>query len=55
MQRYVYPKIGEKRIDRVTTADLLGIIGPLWSAKPAMAEELQPWLVQVVKHGIAKG
>ena len=30
LRTYAYPKIGEKRVDWITTADVMGVLLPLW-------------------------
>ena len=30
LRTYAYPKIGEKRVDWITTADVMGVLLPFW-------------------------
>ena len=55
MASYVYPAIGDKRIDRVTTRDLFGVVEPLWHTKRPMAGKLRSWFNQIFKHAIGQG
>lgn len=34
LEVHVFPKIGDKPVDRITRDDFLGIVRPLWTAKP---------------------
>ena len=35
MERYVFPRIGRRRVSEVTTADVLEILTPIWHVKAA--------------------
>ena len=53
--KHVYPKIGTTPIDKITTADVLGVVGPIWHSTPRQAELLKRRIGQVMKWAIAKG
>ena len=38
---YVYPLIGSKRVDRITTADVMAILTPIWATKPTTAKRVR--------------
>ena len=38
---HVHPMIGDKRIDKVTTADVIGILSPLWHDKHSTAKHVR--------------
>ena len=33
LRMYAHPKIGRKRVDRITSADVMGVLLPIWSEK----------------------
>jgi integrase len=37
LELHVFPKIGKKMVDKIDTADILEMIGPIWTAKPDTA------------------
>ena len=47
MEIYVYPKIGNKRIDRIDRADVLNILTPLWTEKHETARRVRGWIKSV--------
>ena len=51
----VYPKIGQKRIDKITTADVLAVLRPIWSEKPALAAKVRQRIGAVMKYALAQG
>ena len=56
MERYVFPVIGTRPVDKVSTADLLRIVEPLWSTKHALASgKLLSWLNKVFMYAMAQG
>ena len=48
-------RLAGKRIDKITTADVLAVVGPLWAEKPGAAKLLKLRLGQVFKWSIAQG
>lgn len=44
-----------RRIDRITTADLLAIVGPLWTTKPAVARAVRQRSSAVFRLAVAEG
>ena len=47
MEIYVFPKIGNKRIDVIDRADILNILVPLWTEKHETARRLRNWIKTV--------
>ena len=39
---YAFPRIGSKRVDEVTTADVMAILTPIWSSKHVTAKRNPP-------------
>lgn len=52
---HVYPQLGRNRIDRITTGDLLTVLGPLTHSKPAVAALVKLRLSQIMRWAIATG
>ena len=52
---YAYPKIGQKRVDRITTADVRGVLLPMWNEKHQTAKRLRQRIATVMKWAIAQG
>ena len=55
MRDYAHPRIGRKRVGEVTTADVLAILKPIWSQKPATARVVRQRIGAVMKWAVAKG
>ena len=55
MELHAYPGIGDTRIDRITRADILSILTPIWSAKPDIARKVRSRLRAVVAWAVAHG
>lgn len=52
---YVYPFFGSKRIDQVSSADVLTALTPLWNAKPETARRVKQRIGTVLKYAMAQG
>ena len=50
---YVYPRIGAKRVDEVTGADVMAVLQPIWTAKPETASRVRQRISAVMKWAIA--
>ncbi len=55
MTTYVLPRIGHKRIDLITRADILNILVPLWTEKNSTARRLRGWSKAVFSWAQAFG
>ena len=55
LELYVYPKIGRKRIHKVTTVDLMGCLLPIWNTKRETARRVKQRIAAVLEYSIAKG
>ena len=55
MSLHVLPKIGAKRVDKITTPDLLVVLVPIWSEKPVVARRLRLRIGSVMRWAIAAG
>lgn len=52
---YVYPKIGDKPVDEITTADVAAILKPIWSVKPETASRVRMRIEAVLNSAKALG
>ena len=52
---YAFPVIGDKRVGQVTTHDVMAILTPIWTAKPAAARAVRQRIGAVCKWAVAKG
>ena len=53
---HVYPKLGSMRVDKITTADVLAVLEPIWHSKPSLAEGvIKRRIVQVMAWAIGQG
>ena len=52
---YVYPVIGSKRVDRITTADVMAILTPIWATKPTTAKRVRQRISAVMAWAVAEG
>ena len=50
---YAYPKFGNTRIDRVTRADVLNALKPVWTSKPSIARKLRQRIRQIFAAAMA--
>ena len=55
LRDYAHPRIGRKRVSEVATADVLAILKPIWSRKPATARAVRQRIGAVMKWAVAKG
>ena len=49
------PRIGRKHVSEVATADVLAILKPIWSSKPATARAVHQRIGAVMNWAVAKG
>ena len=55
LRDYAHPRIGRKHVSEVATADVLAILKPIWSSKPATARAVHQRIGAVMKWAVAKG
>ena len=44
LEMYVFPAVGTLRVDRLTTADVLRVLSPMWTAKPEVARKTRQYM-----------
>jgi len=52
---YVLPVIGSKRVDEITTADVLACLTPIWHKKATTAKRVRQRIAAVMRWAIAEG
>ena len=53
MERYVFPRVGNRPVSEVNTADVLEILSPIWHVKAATAREVRQRIRAVLEWAIA--
>lgn len=52
MRDYVYPSIGEHRLDKITSKQLLKLLLPIWTSKPETARRIRQRLRRVFEWAV---
>lgn len=52
---YAFPVIGRKKIDKITSSDVLTVLMPIWNEKPETAKRVKQRIGTVLKWAIAQG
>ncbi len=55
LRDYVYPHIGGKSVDQITTADVMAVLVPIWMRKHETALKVRQRIGRVMKWAIAQG
>ena len=55
LQTYAFPLIGNKPVDAITSADVLGILSPIWTGKPETASRVRQRMETVMDWAVAQG
>ena len=55
LRTYALPRLGEMRVDQVTTADVLAVLVPIWSTKRETARRVRQRIGAVMKWAVAQG
>ena len=55
LRQYAYPHLGGEGVDRVTTADVMAALLPIWTRKHATARKVRQRIGTVMKWAIAQG
>ena len=53
LERYAFPRIGEMPVSEVTSADVIGILAPIWHYKAATARKLRQRIRAVMEWAVA--
>ena len=52
---YAFPRIGRKRVDRITTGDVMAVLLPIWNTKRETARRVRQRIGAVMKWAVAQG
>ena len=55
LREYACPQLGGKGVDRITTADVMAVLLPIWTSKHATAQKVRQRIGTVMKWAIAQG
>ena len=55
LETYTFPRLGKLRVADVTTADVLAVLTPIWTAKPETAGRVRQRIGTVMKWAVAQG
>ena len=55
LSKYAYPRLGAKRVDRITAADVMAVLNPIWHKKPETAKKVRQRISTVMNWAIAQG
>ena len=55
MRDYVLPRLARKRVDAVTTADVMAVLLPIWSTKRVTAGRVRQRIGAVMKWAVVQG
>jgi integrase len=55
LSMYTYPNFGDTRVDRITRADVVAALEPIWTIKPSMARKLRQRVRAVFAYAQAHG
>ena len=55
LETYAMPTLGRKRVDTITAADVLSILGPVWNSKTETAKRIKIYVGSVMKWAMAQG
>ena len=55
LHTYAYPHLGKKRVDLITTANVMACLTPIWHTRPETARRVKQRIAAVMKWCIAQG
>lgn len=55
LNEHAVPKLGSKRVDQITTAEVIAALSPIWTEKPSIASKVRVRIMQVLSFARAKG
>ena len=55
LRDYAYPIMGHKPVGEVKTGDVMAVVTPIWTSKPAVARVVRQRIGAVMKWAVAKG
>ncbi len=55
LETYALPQLGDMPVNRITPADVLGVLIPVWTSKRAVAQKLKQYIHSVMDWAVVKG
>ena len=55
LTEYIYPALADKRVSEITTADVLGVLSPVWNEKATTARRVRQRISAIMKWSISQG
>ncbi len=55
LKTYVFPRLGMRRVDTLTSADVLAALTPIWNEKPETAKRVRQRIGAVMDWAVGKG
>ena len=55
LRDYAYPTLANKKVDQITTADVMGVLLPCWQSKFQTMKKLKQRIAIVMRWAVAKG
>ena len=55
LERFVFPRLGDRTVDAITTDDVFGVLSPIWHTKPTTAKLVRQRISAVLAVAVAKG
>ena len=53
LERFVFPRFGQRSVSEVTGADILGVLAPIWHEKPETARRVRHRIGAVMQWAVA--
>ena len=53
LERFVFPRFGQRSVSEVTSADILGVLAPIWHEKPETARRVRQRIGAVMQWAVA--
>lgn len=55
LAEYVFPRLGARQVTEIDTADVMAVLGPIWTAKPVTAKRVRQRIDAVMRWAVAQG
>ena len=55
LRTYVYPRLGQRSVADITTADVMAVLSPIWNEKPETARRVRQRISTIMKWAVAQG
>lgn len=55
LENHVFPALGSRRVNEITSADIIAVLAPIWSTKPDMARKVRQRISKVLNFAHGQG